>query len=295
MNVWSELTLICHDAIGTLWYNAIRYDPIRYDTARYDTLLSHAISRGLISWGLATLFTRVLKLGSCPRWRVQKSVGTEAEGRNSRTIVILKFCNSLKCFWTLFSERCNVLAAWSLRPQVSHHIQCTRTWRGHVPPPARIQQFWSTLRSKWYVQYNSALGVATSWPGRYQQIFPVWTIAAGCQDACSQRWRWNQANCKIKIKTKVTKNQRQLATATSDNRINLWPESQCRSVRCSHLMTFLDCADITHFALQAVWQHKSEGEQQLGLQNEVFGNSSIIGAADWACWHCLAPTSLAGC
>lgn len=84
----------------------IQCDTIQYDTARYDTLLSHAISRGLISWGLATLFTRVLKLGSCPRWRVQKSVGTEAEGRNSRTIVILKFCSSLKCFWPLFSEQC---------------------------------------------------------------------------------------------------------------------------------------------------------------------------------------------
>eukprot|EP00913_Durusdinium_trenchii_P032917 g30814.t1 len=35
----------------------------------------------------------------------------------------------------------------------------------------------------------------------YQQIFPVWTIA-------------------------VTKNQRQLATATSDNRINLWFQPQ---------------------------------------------------------------------
>lgn len=103
MNVWCELTLICHESIATL---LIQCDTIQYDTARYDTLLSHAISRGLISWGLATLFTRVLKLGSCPRWRVQKSVGTEAEGRNSRTIVILKFCSSLKCFWPLFSEQC---------------------------------------------------------------------------------------------------------------------------------------------------------------------------------------------
>ena len=31
MNVWCELTLICHESTATLWYSAIRYNTIQHD------------------------------------------------------------------------------------------------------------------------------------------------------------------------------------------------------------------------------------------------------------------------
>ena len=82
---------------------------------------------------------------------------------------------------------------------------------------------------------------------RYQQIFPVWTIAADCQDASRQRCFLSCSQRKLQNGNgaKVTKNQRQLATATSDNRINLWLESEILLQRFLHwrgrsfLMTLL--------------------------------------------------------
>ena len=91
---------------------------------------------------------------------------------------------------------------------------------------------------------------------RYQQIFPVWTIAADCQDASPQRCFHSCSQRKLHngIGTKVTKNQRQLATATSDNRINLWLESEILLQRllhwreCSFLMTLIISTYLFHLA-----------------------------------------------
>lgn len=180
--------------------------------------------------------------GSVPaallRWCVQESMGTEAEKIWKPKDI---FCASVDSFTSIYT--C----------QVSHHFQCTRTWRGHVRISSSFVEWnspcmawWSLMfgRRKHFASWESISSCHNDlqcefWRQRYQQIFPVWTIAVDYQDACS-----NGLSCKIGIErdwkrlkvqtcadccqlqvTKVTKNQRQLATATSDNRINLWSGS----------------------------------------------------------------------